>query len=138
MTNTKPKYSPLENHLVNKGFSQIPMSFSDIETIIHDSLPPSARKHRAWWSNNPSNSVITFAWLNAGYKTAQVDLESEKLVFVRDNSLEKPPGGESEPTPKTRHPIFGCMKGLITIPDDLDLTEPADPDWGDIAYGEDS
>ena len=30
------------------------------------------------------------------------------------------------------HPIFGCMKGTMTIPDDLDLTAPADPDWGKI------
>ena len=28
-----------------------------------------------------------------------------------------------------RHPIFGCMKGTMIIPDDLDLTAPADPDW---------
>jgi transcriptional regulator with XRE-family HTH domain len=29
-------------------------------------------------------------------------------------------------------PIFGCMKGTMTIPDDLDLTAPADPDWGKV------
>ena len=31
-----------------------------------------------------------------------------------------------------RHPIFGCMKGTMTIPDDLDLTAPVDPDWGKV------
>jgi hypothetical protein len=30
------------------------------------------------------------------------------------------------------HPIFGCMKGTMTIPADLDLTAPADPDWGNV------
>ncbi|MEB2843191.1 XRE family transcriptional regulator [Rhizobiales bacterium RZME27] len=30
------------------------------------------------------------------------------------------------------HPAFGCMKGTITIPDDLDLTAPVDPDWGKV------
>ncbi|MCV9999852.1 helix-turn-helix domain-containing protein [Pararhizobium sp. YC-54] len=30
------------------------------------------------------------------------------------------------------HPIFGCMKGTMTIPDDLDLTAPADPGWGKV------
>jgi transcriptional regulator with XRE-family HTH domain len=30
------------------------------------------------------------------------------------------------------HPAFGCMKGTMTIPDDLDLTAPADPDWGKV------
>ncbi len=127
MTKTQTKYEPLRNHLASKGFSEIPMRFSDIEAIIENNLPPSARKHRAWWSNNPSNSVITFAWLNAGYKTARVDLSDEKLVFVRDNTL----APTSTDTPS--HPIFGCMKGSVTIPDDLDLTEPAMPEWGDIA-----
>lgn len=30
------------------------------------------------------------------------------------------------------HPAFGCMKGTITIPDDLDLTAPVDPEWGKV------
>jgi transcriptional regulator with XRE-family HTH domain len=29
------------------------------------------------------------------------------------------------------HPAFGCMKGTMTIPDDLDLTAPND-DWGSV------
>ena len=34
------------------------------------------------------------------------------------------------------HPAFGCMKGTMTIPDDLDLTAPADPEWG-LVYEDD-
>lgn len=30
------------------------------------------------------------------------------------------------------HPMFGCMEGTMIIPDDLDLTAPADPDWGRV------
>lgn len=30
------------------------------------------------------------------------------------------------------HPAYGCMKGTMTIPDDLDLTAPAYPDWGKV------
>lgn len=30
-----------------------------------------------------------------------------------------------------RHPLFGCMKGVLTIPSGIDLTEPADPDLAD-------
>jgi hypothetical protein len=137
MAKSQSKYEPLKNHLAKKGYSQVPMSFSTIESIIENNLPPSARKHRAWWSNNPSNSVITFAWLNAGYKTAQVDLDGEKLVFIRDNNIEPSTTNNMENTNYDRHPIFGCLKGLITIPDDLDLTEPAAPEWGEIAYGDD-
>jgi hypothetical protein len=39
---------------------------------------------------------------------------------------------QSDPN-KPKHPLFGCMKGTLTIPPDLDLTEPACPEWADIA-----
>jgi transcriptional regulator with XRE-family HTH domain len=29
------------------------------------------------------------------------------------------------------HPLFGCLKGVITLLPDVDLTEPADPDLAD-------
>jgi len=34
-----------------------------------------------------------------------------------------------------RHPLFGWMKGTITIAPGVDLTQPADPAWGEVAYG---
>lgn len=36
------------------------------------------------------------------------------------------------------HPAYGCMKGTMTIPDDLDLTAPMDweEEWGDKLYNE--
>jgi hypothetical protein len=30
-----------------------------------------------------------------------------------------------------RHPLFGAMKGTVRIPEGVDLTEPADPEWAD-------
>jgi len=33
------------------------------------------------------------------------------------------------------HPLFTWMKGTVTIAPGVDLTEPADPDWGDLAWG---
>ena len=40
------KYEPLEIFLKSLDFESIPMTFTEIELIIKDSLPPSARKHR--------------------------------------------------------------------------------------------
>jgi hypothetical protein len=31
-----------------------------------------------------------------------------------------------------RHPLFGALKGVTSVPPGVDLTEPADPDWGKI------
>ena len=124
------KYAPLQRHLERLGLKSIPMTFAEIERIVGAKLPPSARKHRPWWSNNASNSVITHAWRNAGYKTAQVDMAGETLVFEKSDD-----GGSGDGVPtsaKKEHPIFGFMKGTVTIPPGVDLTEPADPDWGKV------
>ena len=34
--------------------------------------------------------------------------------------------------PGERHPLFGALKGVTFIPPGVDLTEPADPDWGKV------
>ncbi|MBR1124627.1 hypothetical protein JQ628_24095 [Bradyrhizobium lablabi] len=31
------------------------------------------------------------------------------------------------------HPILGALRGTVFIPPGVDLTEPADPEWADIA-----
>jgi hypothetical protein len=31
-----------------------------------------------------------------------------------------------------RHPLFGALKDVTLVPPGVDLTEPADPDWGKV------
>jgi len=111
------------------------MSFREIEDVIEASLPPSARKHRPWWSNNPSNSAITRSWLAAGYKSSRADLIGERPVFIRSDSgdLCLPLSPSSEGGSRTTHPGFGCMEGTVTVVGDHDLTKPACPEWSGIA-----
>jgi hypothetical protein len=131
------KYAPLKTFLLEQGPDRIPMTFKEIEKLLNVSLPASKR-YPAWWSNNPSNNTMTREWLEAGFETEAVDTQSEKLVFRR---VRKPPpmasaegGGvrSSEAVPLRHHPIFGCMKGTLTILPGVDLTEPADPEWGHV------
>ena len=76
------KYDALGQFLKTRASdSTVPMTFAEIEEIIGSKLPPSAYEHRPWWSNNPSNNVMTKVWLAAGFKTEQVDVAGEKLVF---------------------------------------------------------
>ena len=90
------KYAPLAKHLRGSSQTTVGMTFDEIECILGTKLPPSAFKHRAWWSNNPTNSVITNAWLEAGYKTANVDMLDRTLEFRRFSS-DAPSSGTSEP-----------------------------------------
>jgi hypothetical protein len=98
------------------------MSFSEIERILGSTLPPSARRHEAWWSNNPTGHVNAQAWLGAGYRTENVDIAGEAVVFRRIAAPPKHP---------RRHPLFGALAGTVRVAPGVDLTAPADPDWGD-------
>ena len=126
------KYAPLGEFLRAQEASEVPMTFADIERITGVKLPPKAQHQRAWWSNNPSNNVMTKVWLEAGYETAHVEVAARRLLFrrVRVAGVEDKPASDAKQP--TRHPAFGALKGLIRIPPGVDLTEPADPEWADL------
>lgn len=121
------KYGALGEFLRNQRSERVPISFAEIERITGAKLPPSARKHRPWWSNNPTNSVMTKVWLDAGFESEQVDMAARRLVFRRVRAPER-----AAPAAVPRHPLFGALKGMITVAPGVDLTEPADPEWGEM------
>ncbi len=96
-------------------------------------------KHRAWWSNNPANNVMTRAWLKAGYRTAGVDMEGRKLVFRKSARAGPPLGsGGEEPTrdegfDKADADFFlrvsGTLKGTVTVSPGVDPTSPVGERW---------
>jgi hypothetical protein len=119
------KYESLAQFLKSQREERVPMTFAEIERVTGTTLPPSAHKHRPWWSNNGANSALTRVWLDAGYKSEQVDMAARRLVFRR---IGKP----TEPLRQNggNHPLIGALKGLLRIAEETDLTKPADPDWG--------
>lgn len=138
------KYDLLGQYLKAQRGSEVPMTFAEIERVAGTRLPPSAYRHRPWWSNNATNSVMTKVWLNAGFEASRVDIEARKLVFRRIAREEKGVSGMSdahrtfEPAPaaKTprRSPLFGCMKGTFTIEPGYDLTSSSytAEEWSEV------
>jgi hypothetical protein len=128
------KYAGLGDYLRHQHTQEVPMTFAEIERVTGAKLPEKAQNHPAWWSNNPSNNVLTKIWLAEGFRTERVNIASRKLVFRRVRTDQ---AGSAPSTPKSsasdeevRHPLFGAMKGLIQVMPGTDLTEPADPEWG--------
>ncbi len=107
------------------------MTFAEIESITGAKLPPSARKYRPWWSNNPKNSVMTRVWLDAGFESEQVDMPARKLVFRRMRKPGAAGTADQNAVERPFHPLYGYMQGLIRIMPGTDLTQPADPEWAD-------
>ena len=130
------KYRALQTFLKGQHSEQVPMTFAEIEEVIGFKLPKS-KVYPAWWSNNPTNNVMTNEWLAAGYKTEQVDIEVGKLVFrktepVATGFAEAPKVSPKSQAKQGKHPLFGWMKGTFTIAPGTDLTAPADPEWADL------
>jgi len=113
------RYQALTRHLSARKDLRVPMTFAEIEAILGAPLPGSARAHRPWWANSGHGHVQARGWLDAGYQSEQVDLVAERLVFSRLNAVEP-----AVSAPRGDHPLFGCMAGTITIPPDVELTDP--------------
>lgn len=108
------KYAPLTNFLRSRPQSELRCSFADIERALGFPLPPVARAHRAWWSNNASNNVMTRAWLNAGFRAEQVDMSGETLVFRRVQDAPSPPApAKTEEAPLDDAALIGRILDVL-------------------------
>jgi hypothetical protein len=116
------KYEPLPQFLSAKPGATHRMSFEQIERVLGFKLPKSAYEHQAWWSNNPKGHSHSQTWLEAGWRTQDVDLETRKVTFLRSSSLLERPN-------KPKRDPWGCLAGTVTIMPGVDLTAPSDEKW---------
>ena len=89
---SKEKYYKLQNYFSNANEPVLLMSFSEIEQILGFRLSTSAYQYPAVWSNSYSHSLAA-AWLRAGYRSEQLSLERQTIVFRKaENSKNKTSG----------------------------------------------
>ena len=74
--------------LVRSGGDEWRTTFENIEGLLRFTLPASARRHPAWWANEKDGGGKSqkLAWTAAGWKTAEVDMEAETVVFRREDA----------------------------------------------------
>ncbi len=80
------KFDPLKNYLqdIPNEQDECTLSFKQFEEIIQSNLPPSAFKHRAWWSNEEHGvHVSARAWMGAGWKVDAVNQREQWVRFIR-------------------------------------------------------
>jgi CBS domain-containing protein len=77
------RYAPLAIWLQTQEADRLTCTFKEIETIIHDELPPSARQHRNWWANDSISHTQSIQWLEVGWRVSSVNMSTERVVFSR-------------------------------------------------------
>ncbi len=87
-TAQRGKYAPLHHHLQELKGDEWRATFDEIEKVLGFELPDSARIHRPWWANQGESGGHShaLAWQMAGWKTSQVNMGDERVVFVRDGA----------------------------------------------------
>jgi CBS domain-containing protein len=70
-----------------KKETDIRVTFQDIELLLGDPLPPSAREHRSWWENDYISNKHSLSWLQAGWRVEDVDLTAGEVTFHGTNDV---------------------------------------------------
>ncbi len=121
------KYSPLREYLQHSKVGTVRLDFSDVERIVGFSLPSSAYRHAAWWSNNPKGHSHSLAWVAGGWRSEQVDLPGRRVTFKRDHSGAT--GAGDAPGTGSASSLFGALRGTVRFAPDFDPTEPTGEKW---------
>jgi hypothetical protein len=114
-------WNRLTDRLLQAGGEDVVLTFEQIERLLDRSLPPSAHRHAAFWSNSSSYAK---AWLDAGYTVTRRGLLPEQIGFIRNHTVPVPEGQRPErPVAATAPPsgeitavLVGCVKTKRTTP----------------------
>ena len=100
------KYDSLKRYLkFRASFTNIvKLSFAKMDGIIGDNLPMNAFRSEKWWSNSAS-SIHAKAWLDAGWRMQEVNLEEGYVVFRKVKSLQTKNHRKKRSRKKTEKPF---------------------------------
>jgi CBS domain-containing protein len=83
-------YRSLQNWLQEQRKNKetnIRVKFQDIETLLGETLPSSAKEHQSWWGNDYIDNKQSLSWLQAGWRVEDVDLSAEEVTFHRTDDI---------------------------------------------------
>lgn len=103
----------LTRTLQESDAAQVVMTFEQIERVIGGTLPASARRHAAFWSNSSSYAK---AWRAAGYELTRRGLLPEQVRFVRVRPSVRVVTTAPQSPSQTDVLLVGCVKSKRDVP----------------------
>lgn len=84
MPRTKRNYQPLVDYLNGQNLQELYLTFSEIEALISQPLPASAKKYYQFWENgaDTANRPQRIAMLKTPFDTKLRTIEG-RVLFVR-------------------------------------------------------
>jgi hypothetical protein len=100
------KYDSLKRYLrFRAAFTDvIKLSFAEMDGVVGDNLPMSAFRNEKWWSNS-STSVHARAWLDAGWRMREVNLDEGYVIFQKEKELQTRSRGKKMSREEVRKPF---------------------------------
>jgi predicted transcriptional regulator len=85
------RYAPLAIWLQQQPLKpeKLLLTFKQIEEILGEELPTSARQHRSWWANDSVGHVQSQQWLEVGWRVSSISITDERVTFTRIKDREK-------------------------------------------------
>ena len=78
------QYNPLKSFFAREERTTFTLTFAEIEEILGYELPPTARKHKAfWYRHDDSHISVSQAWETEDYKMFDMRFDQEKMRFKR-------------------------------------------------------
>ncbi len=97
-------YSPFASFIKSQKNDSITCTFSQIEQILGKSMPSSAYKHLAWWSNSPTHPLMKEI-LSAGWMSKKANLKNKTISFYKDSSSKQKLANIKKGVKKQKHVI---------------------------------
>lgn len=99
------KYDLLKRYLkFRAAFTKVvKLSFAKIDGIMGDNLPMNAFRNEEWWKN--SRSAHANAWLDAGWRMQEVNLDEGYVVFQKVKSVQARSHRKKRSTDRVKKPF---------------------------------
>jgi hypothetical protein len=77
------KYQPLIDWLATYAGHSVTLTFTELEAILGEPLPVTARMERTWWTRERDGHVHVRLWRARGWEMQAFDRWERTVTFVR-------------------------------------------------------